>query len=375
MCETVTTVSESLITAPGAPPIQHQLCFSGRAQAPLQNYNIPCTKFRYTNKKSQKSLLSLFISILSLSLHRNCIELYLFMEKVVLTGVIGFEDLPQYDDLVLQPDVKQIDISDFSIKESEEDNWRYTYLWEETKPSLLATLVMNKDFSSIFVIDGSNVYSADKKTIVYSFNENAINIPEGTENIGMYAFCNNKTKKVNIPDGVKSIGELAFYMCENLISIDIPDSVETLGVAAFSMCNLEKVKLSNNLKEIPNGCFEYNNIEEITIPSSVKRIGSESFHCNFLNKVILPEGVESIGWNVFTHCNDYIYFPSTMREIEKDFFYEDPIDDPEDCVPFIEVSANNQIFFSKEGTLYKYNNPDEPYLGYPFKPKDKLTHR
>lgn len=58
-----------------------------------------------------------------------------------------------------------------------------------------------------------------------------------------------------------------------------------------------------------------------------------------------------------------------MKEIEKDFFYEDCIDVPRECVPFIEVSANNPIFFSKEGTLYTYDNPDEPYLGYKYESK------
>ncbi len=118
--------------------------------------------------------------------------------------------------------------------------------------------------------------------------------------------------------------------------------------------------------ELPS-CFEYNEIEEISIPSSVKKIGSDAFHCNYIEKVILPEGVESIEWNVFTHQNNYIYFPSTMKEIAKDFFYEECIDVPEECVPYIDVDENNPLFFSRNGTLYSRSNPDEPYLGYEYK--------
>ena len=92
----------------------------------------------------------------------------------------------------------------------------------------------------------------------------------------------------------------------------------------------------------------------------VKKIIQEKIE--YYSKHYKTSGFWKNGDGVDHVATDYIYFPSTMREIEKDFFYEDPIDDLADCVPFIEVSTNNPIFFSKEGTLYKYDNPNEPYL-------------
>ena len=36
----------------------------------------------------------------------------------------------------------------------------------------------------------------------------------------------------------------------------------------------------------------------------------------------------------------------------KDFFYEECVDCPEDCVPYIEVNENNPWFFSKDAYEY-----------------------
>ena len=57
-----------------------------------------------------------------------------------------------------------------------------------------------------------------------------IEIPEGTETIGDYAFYNyTKLIGVTIPGSVTSIGDYAFRGCSGLTSITIPDSVTSIG--------------------------------------------------------------------------------------------------------------------------------------------------
>ena len=289
-------------------------------------------------------------------------------ETVVLKGQITRDDLERFNDMVMQDNVKTVDVSGLTI-DLPDDDLAYDLLEYECEPSVIVKMLLNKCFSQQFTIDDDYVLSTDGKVLVNSFDKNAFSVPEGVEIIGNLAFCCNGFDKLTIPDGIKQIGYAAFHACDKLTDLILSDSVEQIGETAFGSCDIEQVQLSRNLRAIPDACFEYNSLDEIDIPSSVKRIGSDAFHCNFIESVRLPEGVESIGWNVFTHANEYIYFPSTMKEIEKDFFYEDCIDIPRECVPFIEVSANNPIFFSKEGTLYTYDNPDEPYLGYKYESK------
>ncbi len=291
------------------------------------------------------------------------------MEKVVLSGNIAPEDLEKYNAMVMQPDVRLIDISDFSVNVAEDELASYFFGFDEKEPPLIAKLLLNKEFASVYVIEGNLVLSSDGRVIVNSFDKNAVVIPDSVEIIGHFAFNNNGIKEIRFPEGIRRIGDVAFQDCNRLTSITLPDTVEQLGEGTFGLCSLQKVKLSNALKSIPAGCFEYNDLDEIEIPASVKEIGEDAFHCNFIEKVTLPEGVESIGWNVFTHENKYIYFPSTMREIAKDFFYEECIDVPEECLPYIDVSEENPLFFSKDGTLYSRENPDVPSLGYVYKEK------
>lgn len=286
-------------------------------------------------------------------------------ETIVLKGQITRDDLERFNDMVMQGNVKIVDISDLSI-DLPDDDLAFDYLEDECEPNVIAKMLLNKCLSQQFTINDDYVLSADGKVLVNSFNKNAFSVPEGVEIIGNLAFCCYGFDKLTIPDGIKQIGYAAFHACDKLTDLILSDSVEQIGETAFGDCDLEHVQLSRNLKAIPDACFEYNSLNEIDIPSSVKRIGSEAFHCNCIDSVRLPEGVESIGWNVFTHSNEYIYFPSTMKEIEKGFFYEDCIDSPKECVPFIEVSADNPIFFSEEGTLYTRDNPDKPYLGYKY---------
>jgi len=136
----------------------------------------------------------------------------------------------------------------------------------------------------------------------YSYREEirSIVIKSGVTSIGNYAFQSMGEFEIpislSIADTVKRIGDSAFSMC-NLDSIVIPDSVTELGEAAFLMSQkATTVKLSKNLKVIPNGAFQM---------------------CPAINNVVIPEGVTTIESGAFTYCNALktITFPSTLRKI------------------------------------------------------------
>ncbi|MBO7596866.1 MAG: leucine-rich repeat domain-containing protein [Bacteroidales bacterium] len=299
------------------------------------------------------------------------------MSKVVLTEEIEFADFEKYEKLVAQPDVTEIDISQFSIKDCSyeefeekfeiyEDGDRYYELDDSVRPlSLLAKLVLNKEFATSFVIENGFVYSLDKRVLVCCQTNRGLVAPYDVEIIGHYAFCNKHIYSVSFPQTLKLIGNHAFEDNDELEEVVLPNSVTHLGECCFYSCGIEDLKLSNNLEYIPGCCFCFNELKDVDIPASVKKIDASAFSGNLIRRVVLPEGVESIESDALS-TPEYVWLPSTIRWIDKEFFCETPIVDPEDCIPYIDVDERNPLFFSKDGTLYKRDNPKEPYLGYPY---------
>lgn len=288
------------------------------------------------------------------------------MSKVVLKGEIEFADFEKYEELVEQPDVTEIDISQFSIKDRSYKEFEREFdvyfdedeLDDSFRPlSLLAKLMLNKEFATNFVIENGYVYSSDKRVLICCQNYRSLVTPHNFEIIGHYAFCSNGLYSFSFPPTLKRIGNCAFENNEDLTEVVLPDSVTQLGDSCFFSCGIEHLILSNNLEIIPAGCFSYNHLEEVDIPLSVKKIENSAFSRGDILELRLPEGVESIEFNAFDYI-EYVWFPSTMREINKKFFC--------DCIPYIDVDERNPLFFSKDGTLYKRDNPNEPYLGHPY---------
>ena len=196
----------------------------------------------------------------------------------------------------------------------------------------------------------SPMYYADNLYINGELLQGVIVIPDGTEKIGAYAFCNcSGMTSVTIPDGVTSIGDYAFYGCSGLTSVTIPDSVTSIGNYAFSECSgLTSVTIGNGMTSIGSWAFEgcsgltsvtipdsvtsieryafsgCSGLTSITIPDSVTSIGSYAFsRCSGLTSVTIGNGVTSIGWRAFEYCSSLttINFQGTMAQwqaIEKD---------------------------------------------------------
>ena len=293
------------------------------------------------------------------------------MEKIVLKGEIEFADLRIYDKMISEPDVKFIDIKDFTVKENDDDEFDLCnyYEWNDNKPPVTFALFLCKPMSSSFVVENGLIMSPDKKTIYYGFDKEEIIIPKSVEIIAERAFYRNTVREIFFPKTLKRIEEFAFSVCNNLREIQLPDSVEFLGKSAFDCCNLDRIVLSKRLTTIPTTCFQYNNLDCLMIPSNIKKIEFGAFFCNCLSRVQLPEGVEEIEGMTFVNI-DYISFPSTMRVISDWFYYEPNIDIEEDSLPYIDVNKNNPYFFSNNGTLYSRKNTEKPYLGFFYKNKN-----
>lgn len=113
---------------------------------------------------------------------------------------------------------------------------------------------------------GGLIINKITKTVLFALDDSkdGYEIPEGTKNIGAYAFCGcNELKEIKIPEGVEAICIMAFFMCEKLTKIQFPESLKVIAKAAFVHCSsLKDFTLPENAEIAETGnwiLFEKNN--------------------------------------------------------------------------------------------------------------------
>ena len=84
---------------------------------------------------------------------------------------------------------------------------------------------------------------------------------------------------IDLPTGITEIGMSAFANCTGLKSFVIPDSVTTLGNGVFfwHCSNLETVKLSLNITELPRYAFADTGLHHFVVPERITAIGGICF--------------------------------------------------------------------------------------------------
>ena len=132
-----------------------------------------------------------------------------------------------------------------------------------------------------------------------------VDLGEGVETIGMYAFAHTSIGKIVIPASVKIIKTSAFNSCSTLADLTFAEGVETIEEFAFDSCtNLKTVTIPNSVTELSGDVFAFcDALEEVTVGDGVKEIPSELFRgCESLKKVSIGSGAEYIGSDAFNDC-------------------------------------------------------------------------
>ncbi len=288
------------------------------------------------------------------------------VEQLVLVGTLQFSELKNFETLLYNSHISTLDITDFSIDDAE-DYVHYLITiseWDDNKLHPFSKMIANKEYSYVYSIspNWTNIYSLDKKTLIHLENPINIVIDDSVEIIGNFAFFNEESvQSVKFSINLKIIGNAAFRNCCDLKELNLPNGVSKIGIRAFALTDINKLKIPILLQFVEENCFELSSIEEIEWNDNLKKICWGAFSGNCLDEIILPEGIDEIEYNAFNHL-EYIKFPSSIKIIDREFYYEFPCNNPAD-VPFIEVHPNNPYFYSKDGTLYK-RGETEPYLGY-----------
>ena len=132
----------------------------------------------------------------------------------------------------------------------------------------------------------------------------AVTIPEGTTEIGRFAFSRSSLRTVTIPEGVTTIDYAAFYHCDNLDNVVLPDTVTTVGAKAFThtgwLNHFEENSMDDFLISGDILIAYKGNLPEVVIPDGVRVIAEEAFRNHTeLKKVHLPASVTDIGNDAF----------------------------------------------------------------------------
>ena len=132
----------------------------------------------------------------------------------------------------------------------------------------------------------------------------AVTIPEGTTEIGRFAFSRSSVRTVTIPEGVTVIDYAAFYHCDNLDNVILPDTVNTVGAKAFThtgwLDDFEENSMDDFLISGDILVAYKGNLPEVVIPDGVRVIAEEAFRNHTeLKKVHLPASVTDIGNDAF----------------------------------------------------------------------------
>ena len=133
----------------------------------------------------------------------------------------------------------------------------------------------------------------------------AVTIPEGTTEIGRFAFSRSSLRTVTIPEGVTVIDYAAFYHCDNLDNVILPDTVNTVGAKAFThtgwLDDFEENSMDDFLISGDILVAYKGNLPEVVIPDGVRVIAEEAFRNHTeLKKVHLPASVTDLGNDAFS---------------------------------------------------------------------------
>lgn len=152
------------------------------------------------------------------------------------------------------------------------------------------TLLVNLDLTGI-TLKGWNSssfkYSENTGWLCGKLQISKLGLPKAADNKvpdkAFEAFKNAVTTltAIVIPEGTKEIGKYAFDGIASLSSVSFPNSLKKVDDCAFTFCKIENLKLNQGLEFIGNSAFALREgLKEkvLDIPASVKYIGPCAFY-------------------------------------------------------------------------------------------------
>lgn len=163
-------------------------------------------------------------------------------------------------------------------------------------------------------------------------NLQTIELPEGLQSIGAWAFAESSLEEIEIPESVSDIGESAFincislkkvilprelaeiktrcfFGCSGLVQLNLPQELLRIGDWAFAYTPFAALELSDaTITEIGTGAFAgCENLQTVRLPSTLKRVNAGAFQfCTNLTSLVIPDGVEAVAYSAFFGADEVI---------------------------------------------------------------------
>ena len=141
-------------------------------------------------------------------------------------------------------------ISGDEIKEESEESFEDSEIISKEDNEMLGTPDEQEEEMGVLVSDYYDTY----EELLYLYENDPflksltdVNLPQGIEKIGRYAFYKCKSlENITIPSSVKIIYKRAFFECQALKNVNFKNGVKIIGVESFSYCYaLKKVDIPN----------------------------------------------------------------------------------------------------------------------------------
>ncbi len=160
-----------------------------------------------------------------------------------------------------------------------------------------------KNLSEVVLAD--SVKTVNYGAFSYLTSLTTVDLGEGIETVGYYAFQHTSIEKLYVPASAKTIGSCAFRGCSSLADLTFAEGIEIIGDFAFNDCtSLKTVTIPDSVIELLHGAFAFcEALEEATIGNGLKELSSEVFRgCYLLEKVNIGSRVVQIEDDAFLDC-------------------------------------------------------------------------
>ncbi|MDO4497233.1 MAG: leucine-rich repeat protein [Bacteroidales bacterium] len=223
-----------------------------------------------------------------------------------------------------------------------------TFVFEE-----MTCAILSEDSLTCSLLDVSTSLPehADGQIIIYSpvhYGENYYTIADIADSL---LLLNPDVRAVGIPEGVTCIGSLAFFGCENLLSVSLPSTLRVIEHDAFSSCHkLQHITLPAQLKQLHHGAFVgCYKLRYIEIPEGIRILPIDCFVSAGLREIKLPESLTALERGVFYDCKSLqrITLPAGLHTLGDFCFY--------DCDSLLEVT---NLSLKPQSNLQLFNHQD-----------------
>ncbi|GMH74757.1 hypothetical protein TL16_g08206 [Triparma laevis f. inornata] len=106
------------------------------------------------------------------------------------------------------------------------------------------------------------------------------------------------------------MGKKACRYAVNLVVVEIPEGVERIGDYAFDECiNLNTVSFPTTLTYIVGGAFFCcSSLENVDLlHTNLQQLGDKAFvGCSKLKSMTIPDSIKTLGHNVFIDCSNLV---------------------------------------------------------------------